>query len=132
MNASTECPPSASPSRQLSHVQLRWRSKSDRLRELELPHRYDEWYTRALMPGVTHISIPDDDTMCNATYQKVCYSSCLAVLQRHAEADRQPAARRMLTSAASAVPARPVQSATAPKAKLHRLQRLRMCTRASA
>ncbi len=30
---------------------------------------------RALMPGVTHISIPDDDTMCNATYQKVGSSS---------------------------------------------------------
>lgn len=46
-------------------------------RDLSMPHRYEEWYTRALMPGVTHISIPDDDTMCNATYQKVCGRSMM-------------------------------------------------------
>lgn len=45
--------------------------------------RYDEWYTRALMPGVTHIDVPDDESMCNATWQKVRVGSIIhRLLQR--------------------------------------------------
>ncbi len=41
--------------------------------------RYQEWYTRALRNGYTHVSVPDDDSLCNDTWAKVCYcSSALA------------------------------------------------------
>ncbi len=39
--------------------------------------RYQEWYTRTLRNGYTHVSVPDDDSMCNDTWAKVC--CCLSI-----------------------------------------------------
>jgi hypothetical protein len=86
-------------------------------------YRYEEWYTRALMPGVTHISIPDDDTMCNATYQKVCHILHAAVQQRLATVWTPANGKPVDTLCAKLSP-----FATASAAKPHRLQQRRIYT----